>query len=1335
MGVSSEARQLLLKFRGDLSEIKDHFKGVEGLYKQTNATLTSERNKARAEVRSSFDEVKKLASQQNTVQISLIKARQKASEAETKYEKANAAAQLKRLITKSNEIKLQQQLIALKEKQNQLDNPAKAPSGIANLLKSFSGAATGGGLLNTIVAGAAGGGAFLVLSQLAEKAGELVKTFAEMPFKAGELAESLEKAATRAGVTTKEFQQLRLAAAETGMSEQTMGRAVMMMHLQLTRSGASLSKAELELKRFNVSIRDGQHQVVSANEIIKRMATLFHGDDLSVATKVKLAADVFSRRIGSQMIPLLNQGSEAVQELYDRSDKYSILVNEDLIEAQHKWNVETASLKMQWDQMIVMMGSGALPVLIKVAKLINDIVEGMNQSNGVNAPKQFADNIDAWARARGMMTGKNQKKVNIEETQSGMDQIVPIETQRKIYEGTYGKDKASKLHYGKKNTWKDIFQDLQQDQQPVNSLIDQFTIAFPKALEESKKGAGGLDKRLQDNSKSVTKLNDITIKYKETLAQLKEKQTEAGITNKQFDLKTKYDQGLISQKDFVEQSKQLDKEQHESKLSYIKTYADLEKDKIRVAAEQQKTQLGGEVPGEGEDTNAFAAEQQEKITLINQQTAEKLKIIDVQTNEKRLAENEKFHKENQQLDINYINSVRKARETNLKEELKYLEENLNEQKTLLDFQLNQGITSYDNYKDQREKQITEEVNLSLESARLEYENGIKTEEALAQYNAKQREARAKGEKELTDLLRGEMSARVAASQRRYSGFSGLNKSKLSASELIPGAGGVDQANEARQGIMLAAQQYKNEQEDLLRKTVPLSEEWFKILGNISSATEEIKKMNNELRQSQNILSNSGALLGMLGTLLGGFGVTRGGVGNIGAAGNLLGQLGARESKGKGNVFTDASDVLNKGTFKDKDGNLDITTGFQKLTKGLEGAIKAVSSFAEILGSSKGHIGDILGGGLSGAGIGKDIGSMFSKFGKMAGPIGEIAGAAFGGILSGIVGRKNNQTQDYINSVNRQMQDLSASISNGTTGLQSGIAQMEALRQGVIGQEGSSKKKQKAALEQEAAGIQQQIIALQQQVTAMFVDLGNQLKVLNAPTQFQSLLGSLNDIFMQYKKFKEAAGNATQLAQANEYLSASLRNFADTEGTALNQAEQQAIQDALQLNQLLTQRYELMTNEAQSEYDIMTQGVLINQRTAAQTKMFQIQQDRNQYNLQLDQLNQQISLTKYKVDSESKIFNLATTRIALEAQLLALQESQTDKDMLRIKALQQVVELLASGQSISTIDQLLNRLGLSNDAATNVTTGPSTSSITNMLNKVRNSQAASGWGNTTSYIHT
>ena len=117
---------------------------------------------------------------------------------------------------------------------------------------------------------------------------------------------------------------------------------------------------------------------------------------------------------------------------------------------------------------------------------------------------------------------------------------------------------------------------------------------------------------------------------------------------------------------------------------------------------------------------------------------------------------------------------------------------------------------------------------------------------------------------------------------------------------------------------------------------------------------------------------------------------------------------------------------------------------------------------------------------------------------------------------------------------------------------------------------------------------------------------------------------------------------------------------------------------LQLNDLMYQRSQLLLQYNNQVQGVLSQGVLTRQMTRAQTAGQQIEQLSVAFTRQMEQTNEEISATQFKVQAEGQIFNLATTRVGLETQLLQLQNSQTSLDMVRIAGLSALVAQLQSG---------------------------------------------------------
>lgn len=344
--------------------------------------------------------------------------------------------------------------------------------------------------------------------------------------------------------------------------------------------------------------------------------------------------------------------------------------------------------------------------------------------------------------------------------------------------------------------------------------------------------------------------------------------------------------------------------------------------------------------------------------------------------------------------------------------------------------------------------------------------------------------------------------------------------------------------------------------------------------------------------------------------------------------------------------------------------------FDTITKQVIAAADALVGFITTLTQSKSAISGVIGGGLSGAGFG----SMFTS---LIGPIGTVIGAGIGAALGGIIGSKNAAVKEHIDQMNTTYKTVMNEFSQNTNNLQSTITQIQLLLQQARQLQAKSKKgssEYQKAIDQYVQEVQQ----LQTQQLQIIRDMNEQLAVLSAPVGIQSTLNDLKGILEQYQKFEGAAQTVDDLARAHQFLTESVQQYEQNLETQLAQDNTQAINDALKLNDLLYQRSQILLQYNNQVQGVLSQGVLTRQLTRAQTAGQQIQQLTVAFNRQMEQMNEEISATRFKVQAEGQIFNLATTRVGLETQLLLLQNDQTKIDMQRIAGLSALVAQLQAG---------------------------------------------------------
>jgi hypothetical protein len=382
----------------------------------------------------------------------------------------------------------------------------------------------------------------------------------------------------------------------------------------------------------------------------------------------------------------------------------------------------------------------------------------------------------------------------------------------------------------------------------------------------------------------------------------------------------------------------------------------------------------------------------------------------------------------------------------------------------------------------------------------------------------------------------------------------------------------------------------------------------------------------------------------------------------------------------------------------------------KFAAKLEIAVQGITSFISSMTSAKSAVSGGIAGGMGGAGLGSeaqsataaaakaDPGGVASSISDSLGSSMPLIGAALGMVMGGILGEKNAMVQKELNELKDTYQQMQEAYSSGNATLSQTISSLEALIAEAQQDEANSKKggSQFADLINQYNQQLQQYMDQQQQ---LMIQLNQSALTLSLPNQgqnYSSYIGSLQAVITQYEAYMGAATTAAQTMQAQTYLQQSLSSYTDQWTQQLNTDATTAVQNALQLNQLITQRNELLQTTAQNERNILSQGVLTRQQTFAQSKAQQLAASQYQTNLQLDQMNQQIDLAQAQVTAAQTVFNLATTRVGLEAQLLQLQEAQTTRQMQGVAALANLVNLMnagvaSNGSAVSTQNNFITSL--------------------------------------------
>src|ERR1700734_2086469 len=794
----------------------------------------------------------------------------------------------------------------------------------------------------------------------------------------------------------------------------------------------------------------------------------------------------------------------------------------------------------------------------------------------------------------------------------------------------------------------------------------------------------------EENIALRNKLADQKLKLQQAADRAAVESLRLSIEKKQALEKQEYESGLISLQQYVNDQKAIENQLYSAERTQIIRDRDAQIKNIR-------TKSTVDIEGTGPVQTQSPAEKANAEALVVANANNKLDALELQHNTKIAGY------DNQTLQ----DKLSAARET-ASELLKISKEGIQDQLQLLEGSFKQGVVDANTYLSQRRGLIEEEKRAVLDGLNLQFnaaENNQKEKERL---NNQGLEAERQYQKQLSQLLIQESAVRLQASQNRYQLQTKPLQTQLEVAKGDTTGGSLQQQDQILSQLRLAAvkQIYELSAQAANPALDHQSKEWMELQEHIAATVMELQKYNQELNKMHNVPSALGGIFGSISGLAGTLpGRTAGAVSEV--AGTM------QQSSADIGKFTSAAQAqTGQGS---SSGGVEL---FKKLGSTFEDLFKSGGSAAEKLQAFGDNLESVISGimgvvkGVNQVGKKNASGASGALSGGMAGmqagaafgPYGMIAGAAGGAILGGISGSKEKQLNQDIHKITTQLQGIISDMQAGTISLSQAIQDLRQERQQAIqilsqdpksGKGGGKNGKKGYTPSQLQAVVQQidtQIQALVNQQTQTLEQLSTSLMEVANPAPYQEYLQTLQQIIQQYQQFASAAqGNAQEMTAANQYLNDSLNQYVVTLSQNLNQAQQTAINDALTLINLEYQRQQMINQEAQSQYDVLTQGVLTRQRTTEMTKGQEIGQIQYQAQMQMEQINEQISLQQYKVQTETQIFNLATTRIGLENQLLQAQEEQANYQIQQVVALSQVVADLTSGLSGGQLMQSITSL--------------------------------------------
>ena len=222
------------------------------------------------------------------------------------------------------------------------------------------------------------------------------------------VGDGIDKASIRIGVSAERLQSLRYAANLSGASAETLDKSMAKLNENIAKAASGKNEELASLfKKLGISLKDANGNLRNAADVMPQVAdAIQRNTDAGLRARMMIAA--FGEE-GQKLVPMLEGGSGALQEMQDRAKRLGLVMSGDDVKAAAALGDRFSELGMVFDSFGNTLSAKIAPVLTPI---IDDLVEFIAKNKEAFAGRvsqavaQFAQaikRIDFQALADGCM--------------------------------------------------------------------------------------------------------------------------------------------------------------------------------------------------------------------------------------------------------------------------------------------------------------------------------------------------------------------------------------------------------------------------------------------------------------------------------------------------------------------------------------------------------------------------------------------------------------------------------------------------------------------------------------------------------------------------------------------------------------------------------------------------------------------------------------------------------------------------------------------------------------------------------------------------------------------
>lgn len=191
---------------------------------------------------------------------------------------------------------------------------------------------------------------------------------------AADYGDQLDNLSQRTGIAVEDLAKLQYAAKMSDTSTEALTKGVTNLSNLMVAAAGGAAESSALFEKYGIAVRNADGSMRSAYDVLGDVADVFVTMPDGVE-KTALATEFFGKKLGVELIPLLNQGSEGLKKLGDEAERLGLVMSSDQAKAAAEFNDNLDKLSALASAAGKSIGNELIPI---INKFLGQLIDARN---------------------------------------------------------------------------------------------------------------------------------------------------------------------------------------------------------------------------------------------------------------------------------------------------------------------------------------------------------------------------------------------------------------------------------------------------------------------------------------------------------------------------------------------------------------------------------------------------------------------------------------------------------------------------------------------------------------------------------------------------------------------------------------------------------------------------------------------------------------------------------------------------------------------------------------------------------------------------------------------